>query len=306
MEFLTGKGRSAVLLGVALGLGLLFFVVMDRYHRSTLSLEDTYKNIVKKNELVAQMRINLSKSVELEKSAVMAVTDEESQEFADQSRAAAMAVEENLARLRALLAAVPLPDEEKLLAEFEGGWRELLNVDRTILALAIQNTNLKAGTLSRREGGTALQHLEQALNEGIHGAAGSANEGKLARLSCRILTGAFKIYALHNAHIAETSDEIMDRLEATIQAEAEAVGLAFAELLALVDPESRPIWLPSQETYSQFMAITTEVIKLSRQNSNIKSLELSLGRKRKVAAQCDEILTAFQELVQSRTFKATR
>jgi hypothetical protein len=52
--------------------------------------------------------------------------------------------------------------------------------------------------------------------------------------------------------------------------------------------------------------VTAEVIKLSRQNSNIKSLELSLGKKRKLTAQCDEILAALQETVQRRTFKATR
>jgi hypothetical protein len=64
--------------------------------------------------------------------------------------------------------------------------------------------------------------------------------------------------------------------------------------------------LQAKTAFSEFMEVTAEVIKLSRQNSNIKSLELSLGKKRKVTAQCDEILVAFQEAVQSRTFKATR
>lgn len=90
MEFLPGKGRTAVFLGCAVVLGFLLVVVMGRYRGMNLSLEDTYKNIVKKSEIIAQMRINLHKSVELEKSAVLAVTDEESLEFADQSRAAAV------------------------------------------------------------------------------------------------------------------------------------------------------------------------------------------------------------------------
>jgi len=54
------------------------------------------------------------------------------------------------------------------------------------------------------------------------------------------------------------------------------------------------------------MAVTAEVIRLSRENTNVKSFELSLGRKRKIAAQCDEILISLQEAVRSREFKATR
>jgi hypothetical protein len=48
------------------------------------------------------------------------------------------------------------------------------------------------------------------------------------------------------------------------------------------------------------------VLELSRQNTNIKSFELSLNRKRKITAQCDDIVTSLQDAVQSRIFKATR
>jgi len=51
---------------------------------------------------------------------------------------------------------------------------------------------------------------------------------------------------------------------------------------------------------------TREVIGLSRQNTNVKSFELSLGRKRKITAQCDEILSNLQEALRSKEFKATR
>ncbi|MGA3085079.1 MAG: hypothetical protein ABSE95_09810 [Thermodesulfobacteriota bacterium] len=48
------------------------------------------------------------------------------------------------------------------------------------------------------------------------------------------------------------------------------------------------------------------MIELLRQNTNINSFELSLGRKRKVTAQCDEILLGIQEAVRNRSFKATK
>jgi hypothetical protein len=54
------------------------------------------------------------------------------------------------------------------------------------------------------------------------------------------------------------------------------------------------------------MKVTGEVISLSRENTNVKSLELSLGKKRMISAQCEETLSALQEAIRSRTFKATR
>jgi hypothetical protein len=54
------------------------------------------------------------------------------------------------------------------------------------------------------------------------------------------------------------------------------------------------------------MDFTDRILEWSRQNTNIKSFELSLNRKRKITAQCEEILTKLQDAIQSRTFKATR
>jgi hypothetical protein len=54
------------------------------------------------------------------------------------------------------------------------------------------------------------------------------------------------------------------------------------------------------------MEVNKEIVRLSRMNTNVKSLQLSLGRKRKIAAQCEEILNSLQNAIQSRSFKATR
>ncbi len=55
------------------------------------------------------------------------------------------------------------------------------------------------------------------------------------------------------------------------------------------------------------MEVHNEVVMFSRMNTNIKSLYLSLGRKRKVAAQSEDILNFLRDAVQNgRSFKATR
>jgi len=62
----------------------------------------------------------------------------------------------------------------------------------------------------------------------------------------------------------------------------------------------------ARAAYADFRKINSEVIRLSRENSNVRSLALSLGQKRKVTAQCDEILSALQDTLQATRFKATR
>ena len=57
----------------------------------------------KRVELVAQMREALASASEAEKSAVLAITDEESQTFADQARATSASVDQARAALGKLL-----------------------------------------------------------------------------------------------------------------------------------------------------------------------------------------------------------
>jgi hypothetical protein len=51
--------------------------------------------------------------------------------------------------------------------------------------------------------------------------------------------------------------------------------------------------------------INDEIVALSRRNSNVRSLALSLGRKRVVVAECDDQLTALEQALAKRGFPAT-
>ena len=52
--------------------------------------------------------------------------------------------------------------------------------------------------------------------------------------------------------------------------------------------------------------MTAEVLRLSRQNTNVRSLALTLDRKTKALAMCEEVLTALEEKVHADMAKATR
>jgi hypothetical protein len=52
--------------------------------------------------------------------------------------------------------------------------------------------------------------------------------------------------------------------------------------------------------------VNAEILDLSRRTGNVRSLAISLGPKRKVTAECQDLLGALQEAVRSQTLKATR
>lgn len=299
------KELIPLLLGWGIALTFVLSAVLTWYSNTSESERSVYATILEKKRVIDQMRIYLLKSIEMEKSAVMALTDQESMEYAGQSRAASAKVDHNLATLRTLIHA--MPNEQKLLDEFAACWTELGKVDQDILRLAVENTNLKAAALSREKGGDIMQRLEKALDNAIGTSSqGSPQERQAAALASRAMIAALKIFNLHSLHIIETDDKEMDKLEDRIQT-GEGVVLqsldGLEEILATGKPEEIS---EAKSIFTEFIALTAQVVKLSRQNSNIKSLQLSMGRKRNIAAQCDEALAALQESVKQNTFKATK
>ena len=58
--------------------------------------------------------------------------------------------------------------------------------------------------------------------------------------------------------------------------------------------------------FERFKMVNAEIMRLSRRNSNVRSLALSMGRKRTVTAQCDDQLRALDEALSKHEFSATQ
>lgn len=294
------------LVGLLAVLVLVLAFVAFKFKGGGPDLQDIVGNMAKKTELLSGMRVNLLKSEETEKSAVMADTDEASRDFADQSRRAADFVDRDRRELEALLNRDHTDKEMKVFHEFDSCWTELRKIDREILDFAVQNTNLKAAVLSFGKGNEAIKGFERALKNLIHSSLPGDKCSRIVILASDALAAGLRIQVLHAPHIAAATDAQMDAIETEMRQEAEIAATSFKELADLLPEEDRALLTEAKAAYEDFAAVTAEVIKLSRENTNIKSFELSLGKKRKIAAQCDEILISLQEAVRSREFKATR
>ncbi len=300
----TRNGKVIVVVTAAIILTSLLVAYLLR--ETSPNLKDVVGNITKKIELLADMRVNLLKSQEMEKSAVMADTDEASENFAKESLRIDDMVDGDRKELQALLAQDHTDQEMKLFQEFEACWEELKKEDKEILDFAVQNTNLKAAALSFGKGKEIITRFEEALNRLIHSNPSNDSRCEAVQMASDALAAGLKIYAMQTPHIAAANDEQMDAIEAQMRREGEVVDNALDRLAGLTPGQEVATLEAAKQAYVEFSAVTGEVVRLSRENTNIKSFALSLGKKRKIAAQCDEILTSLQEAVRNREFKATR
>jgi hypothetical protein len=303
-------GKSSVFLLLATVLVLALVVVLTivgmRFRNNGPVLQDYLGNMSKKLELLSGMRVNLLRSEEAEKSAVMADTDEASVDFANRSRRAADFVERDRLELESVLKQDHTDKEMGLLREFGTCWSELRRIDEVILNFAVRNSNIKAAALSFGIGRETMKRFERGLGNLIHRAASSEQCSTVVPLASDALVAGLAILSLQAPHINEARDEKMDEIEMEMKRNDKTIQTALGKLAERI-PEADLPWLQeASEGYREFAAVTAQVVKLSRENTNVKSFELSLGNKRKMAAQCDEILMSLQETVHSRDFKATR
>ncbi|HEY5867889.1 MAG TPA: hypothetical protein VI542_20415 [Candidatus Tectomicrobia bacterium] len=305
--FYSDKGITSIQIGFAIAVALLlfFFVAFLLRLVDVNWLQSAFERSVKKLHMIETMSRDLMVSADAEKSAVMAETDEVSHAFAEQSIQAAQNVEKARRMLEPLLEGKP--QEVHLFREFSRCWERLQAIDREVLSLAVQNTNLKALRLSFVSGAEAIRRMDKALTHLMDRVSSSPNAIGITRRASQAMIEAFHIYALQAPHIAESTAARMDQIEADMKNHDAQVTDALHDMEVQVDASSKPLLHTAWASYKDFQKINTEIVDLSRQNSNIRSFALSLGQKRKMTAQCQDVLSALQEKVQQgMAYKATK
>ncbi|MDO8944163.1 MAG: MCP four helix bundle domain-containing protein, partial [Desulfobacterales bacterium] len=193
-------------LWAALCIAAVLLLVLIYYRNTPLEFQNVPQVLAQKLQTLSALRINFLKSIEAEKLAVMAETDEASIAFADESKRAAEGVEADLKELSRLIGMHPAAGESKLLQEFETAWEQVRKIDQVILDLAVQNTNLKAFRLSFGKGREAVERLENALNALTQ----DVTDARLIRAAAEELSAEHKILTLHAPHIVSPHDEEMN------------------------------------------------------------------------------------------------
>ncbi|HTA88828.1 MAG TPA: hypothetical protein VK745_04610 [Polyangiaceae bacterium] len=253
------------------------------------------------NRLAADLRVQFNKAADASNRAVMAETDETSIAFANEAQQTSAAVDRDVAALSPLLHTLGLPDEIQVLDQFGQRLSSYRDVDRTVLALAVENTNLKAQRLSFGAARDAADHFKATLVLAPDIAAKDRCRGET--LVGKALLAVRELQTLQGPHIASSDEAAMTAMEQQMAALEAATADALTALSGLVEPSALSA---AQADFTQFKSIGSQIVALSRRNSNVRSLDLSLRVKPPLTAACDDSLRTLQQALASKGSKATR
>ncbi len=285
-------------LGMAAGaviLILLFLVVYHFYQKHNPAEQLAFK--ATRVDLVSRMQSTLASASEAEKSAVLATKDQDSQIYAGQARTATAEVEQARRNLGKLLKTGGTQVEKELFNQFSELLAEFQRIDNNLLDLAVKNTNIKAYSLAFGPATAALNEMNAALSRLIALNAGSPKGKQVMLLAYGAEISGLRLQTLIPPHIAEESDQKMDELEILMSKEDKQILKNLDELTALKNLKQKANLATAVSSYTQFSKIKAQILALSRENTNVKSLSISLNQKRKVMLLCQDTLNKLQQAI---------
>jgi len=267
--------------------------------------QTTLERLTEARRLSADLLVQFTEATDAANRAVMADSDEESTAFAREATMATESIQKDVDSLGPLLTDLRYSGEADLLNEFKRRFAEYHELDQSILGLAVENTNNKAQRLSFGPAQEAADSFSAALDT-VRKSAGAADRWQVEALAATAVAAVREIQVLQAPHIAEADDAEMTRMEKQMMGSEATARRALETLTGLVSASSRPLVAAASATLDKFMNVHAQIIVLSRRNSEVRSLALSLGRKRMLTGACDETLRALQDALAKRGFTGTR
>jgi hypothetical protein len=264
----------------------------------------TLQKVSQARELTADLTVQFTMASDAANRAVMADTDEASIEFAKESRTATAAVLKDVDALHATLSTLSYADEDTLLSAFANNFAEYRRLDDNVLGLAVENTNLKAQRLAFGPAQDAANAFRDAL-KGLT-AANASDAWHVEALSATAVMTVREIQVLQGPHIADADEAVMTKMEKQMSTSQTAARKSLDTLRPLVSAVSRPRLDAAAAALQKFLELNTQIIALSRRNTNVHSLMLSLDEKRKMTLACQDNLRALQAALSRRGYSGIR
>ena len=256
-------------------------------------------------QVSAELLVQFTKAADASNKAVMADTDEASVAFARDAEQAKQAVQTSIDTLSPVLESLDYSDESRLLQQFVTRFAEYRELDRRILDLAVENTNLKAQRLSFGPGQEAADSFRDSV-EAVVPLDAAKDTWRVKALAAMAVASVREVQVLQAPHIAEADDAAMARVEKRMATAEVAARSALEALAPLVNARSRPRLATAATALDRFMSVNAQITALSRRNTNVRSLALSLNQKGKATGACEESLRAIRAALAQRGFAGTR
>ena len=170
----------------------------------------------------SDLLMQFTKAADATNQAVMADTDDTSVAFAHDAEQAKQALQANVDTLQPMLQGLNYSDETRLLQQFVTRFAEYRELDKRILELAVENTNLKAQRLSfgpAQEGADSFRDALAAVAP-----ANAADSWRVKAIVANAVAAVREIHALQAPHIADAEDAAMTRIEARMATPRQRLG----------------------------------------------------------------------------------
>ena len=258
--------------------------------------------LIDAHDAAGNLQVHFAKAVDASNRAVMADTDEVSRAAAQEAEHATDAAQRDVAKLRPLLKDLQFADELRALESFDTRFSEYRQIERDILPLAVENTNLKAQRLLFGACADAVTDVRKTVSA-LARTQRAMSADRRDALVAQTAAAALEVQVVLARHIAEADDAAMTRMEQQMHASEAAADTCVSSLGRGTSPEALAA---AQSSLSRFKAIVDQITQLSRRNTNVRSLALALGRQRTITSQCDEHLRELTAALAQHTLTATR
>jgi hypothetical protein len=266
------------------------------------SLKTSLERLLEARRFSADLLVQFARVVDGGNRAVMSDSEEASVAFAREAQQTTLLVQQDVDALKPVLASLGYSSEAHLLEEFQQQFTEYRTLDANILGLAVENTNLKAQRLSFGAAQQAADAFSDALDP-IARSAFAQPPSRAAALAATAIAAVREIQVLQAPHIAEPDDAAMTRIEERMVTSERSARSALDAMTGLLPPELRSRLTTATAALDRFMSVNAEIVSLSRRNSNVRSLALSLGQKRTLTAKCEETLRSLQDALAQRSLE---
>lgn len=294
----VSRGGSLPSIRVVLVAGLAFALAGCRGDPGA-----AFTELTEARRLTADLHVQLTKADDASNRAVMADTDEESLALSREAEHTIQTVQSDVAALEPHLRSLGFPNEVRFLDDFSKHFADYMKLDRVILELAVENTNLKAQRLSFGPAREAADGFRSALE-----ALGSQSKDRcrLDLLVAKAVLAVRDIQVLLAPHIAEADDAAMTRMETEMGGHEVVAHSALSEISGLVEPQGQAQLAAASTAFERFKDTSRQIIALSRRNTNVRSLALSLREKPVLTGACDGSLRGLESALAKEGPAATR
>ncbi|MFN8007500.1 MAG: hypothetical protein U0V70_10845 [Terriglobia bacterium] len=278
--------------------GLLFFSVV------ACDVNTALERVSRARDLSADLLVQFSKAADASNRAVMADTDEASVAFAQEAEQTKNKVQADIDTLKPILDELRYADESRLLQDFVTRYTEYRELDHRVLDLAVENTNLKAQRLSFGASQEAADSFRDLLKSVVP--RSPADQWHVEALAASAVATVREIQVLQAPHIADADEAVMSRIEKSMATSEVSARNALKTLESLIEPNSKARLVAATAALDRFVSINQQIISLSRRNTNVRSLALSLNQKGNIVPECEKTLHALRDALSKRGFTGTR